>query len=91
MTAALDFTGGRSDRAKRIAELERRLVDELKPLARVAYNLRWSWIRRGGLVFAEIDPHRWRLAGRNPVRFLFEPELRPPARRRAGPEHRRSA
>jgi starch phosphorylase len=23
-------------------------------------------------VFAEIDPHRWRLAGRNPVRFLFE-------------------
>ena len=65
-------TFGRSDRAQRIAELERRLVDPLKPLARVAYNLRWSWIRRGGLVFAEIDPHRWRLAARNPVRFLFE-------------------
>src|SRR3954471_11240268 len=61
-----------TDRGKRIAELERRLVGELKPLARVAYDLRWSWIRRGGLVFAEIDPHRWRLAGRNPVRFLHE-------------------
>ena len=72
MTPDPDMTFGRSDRATRIAELERRLVDELKPLARVAYNLRWSWIRRGGLVFAEIDPHRWRLASRNPVRFLFE-------------------
>ena len=72
VSEAPDPTFGRSDRAKRIAELERRLVDPLKPLARVAYNLRWSWIRRGGLVFAEIDPHRWRLAGRNPVRFLFE-------------------
>jgi starch phosphorylase len=65
-------TYGRSDRAKRITELERRLYDELKPLARVAYDLRWSWIRRGGQVFSDIDVHRWRLAGRNPVRFLFE-------------------
>jgi starch phosphorylase len=71
VTSLADVTYGRSDRAKRIAELERRLVDELKPLARVAYNLRWSWIRRGGLVFAEIDPHRWRLTGRNPVKFLW--------------------
>jgi starch phosphorylase len=71
VTATGDVTYGRSDRAKRIAELERRLVDELKPLAKVAYDLRWSWIRRGGLVFAEIDPHRWRLTGRNPVKFLF--------------------
>ena len=71
MTLASDVTYGRSDRGKRIAELERRLVDELKPLARIAYDLRWSWIRRGGLVFAEIDPHRWRLTGRNPVKFLF--------------------
>jgi starch phosphorylase len=72
VTNAADLTYGRSDRAKRVAELERRLVDELKPLARVAYDLRWSWIRRGGLVFSEIDLHRWRLAGRNPVRFLYE-------------------
>ena len=72
MSVAPDVAYGRSDRAQRIAELERRLVDELKPLARAAYNLRWSWVRRGGLVFSEIDPHRWRLAGRNPVRFLFE-------------------
>jgi glycogen phosphorylase len=63
---------GRSDRAKRVEELQRRLVPELDPLATVAYDLRWSWIRGGPAVFAAIDPHRWRLAGRNAVRFLFE-------------------
>jgi hypothetical protein len=63
---------GHSDRAKRIDELQRRLVPELDPLANVAYDLRWSWIRGGPAVFAAIDPHRWRLAGRNAVRFLFE-------------------
>ena len=67
-----DVTYGRSDRAARIEELQRRLVDELDPLASVAYDLRWSWIRGGGSVFAAIDAHRWRLAGRNPVKFLFE-------------------
>jgi starch phosphorylase len=67
-----DFTYGRSDRAARIWELERRLVRTLDPLASVAYNLRWSWIRGGSSVFAEIDPHRWTLARENPVKFLFE-------------------
>ncbi len=67
-----DVTFGRSDRASRVAELQRRLVDELDPLAAVAYDLRWSWIRGGSSVFVSIDPHRWRLAGRNPIKFLFE-------------------
>jgi glycogen phosphorylase len=61
-----------TDVVHRIEELEDRLVPELRPLARVAYNYRWSWIREGDRVFAAIDPHRWRLAAQNPVEFLFE-------------------
>jgi starch phosphorylase len=61
-----------SDVAARVEELEARLVPALRPLARIAYNYRWSWIRGGRAVFAEIDPHRWRLSGENPVHFLLE-------------------
>jgi starch phosphorylase len=61
-----------TDHADRIGELEDRLVPELRPLAAVAYNYRWSWVRGGADVFAAIDRHHWRLVGENPVRFLFE-------------------
>jgi len=61
-----------TDVALRIEELEDRLVPELRPLARVAYNYRWSWTRDGSATFAAIDAHRWRLVGQNPVEFLFE-------------------
>ena len=39
-------------------------------------------MRRGGLVFSEIDPHRWRLAGRNPVQVPLRAHARAPARGR---------
>jgi glycogen phosphorylase len=61
-----------TDVGARIEELEGHLVPELRPLASVAYNYRWSWVRDGAAVFAAIDPHHWRLVSANPVRFLFE-------------------
>jgi starch phosphorylase len=54
-------------RAELLAE---RLDEDLRPLARVAYNYRWSWSADGEAVFRDIDPHGWRLSGRNPVLFL---------------------
>ncbi len=39
------FAPGAADLESRIAVLGERLVDGLKPLARVAYNYRWSWAR----------------------------------------------
>jgi starch phosphorylase len=64
------FVPGASDLESRIGVLEERLVDGLKPLARVAYNYRWSWAKDGTAVFRDINPHRWALSGENPVRFL---------------------
>jgi starch phosphorylase len=61
-----------SDVASRIEELEARLVPELRPLAGIAYDYRWSWTRGGPSVFERIDPLRWRLVRENPVRFLSE-------------------
>lgn len=46
------------------------LPSVLAPLARIAYNYRWTWTPGGSDVFASIDPHAWRLMGESPVRFL---------------------
>ena len=54
------------------ADLAEHLPDGLKPLASVAYNYRWSWLPGGEAVFREINPHRWELAGGNPVKFLSD-------------------
>lgn len=59
-----------SDLGRRTARLAERLPKGLRPLARVAYNYRWSWARDGAALFRDVDPHRWTLAGENPVRFL---------------------
>ena len=64
------FVPGAADLESRISVLERRLCDGLKPLARVAYNYRWAWSKDGPEVFRDINPHRWALAGENPVQFL---------------------
>jgi starch phosphorylase len=56
--------------ARRVAVLEDRLVDGLKPLASVAYNYRWSWHPDGEALFRDISPFRWERSGKNPVRFL---------------------
>jgi len=70
----LDFgrIAGAAEIAERAADLAEQLPDGLKPLASVAYNYRWSWLPGGEAVFREINPHRWELAGGNPVKFLSD-------------------
>ncbi len=53
-------------------ELAGRVPPALRPLARVAYNYRWSWLPGGPELFASLDPHRWEMCARNPVRQLRE-------------------
>jgi starch phosphorylase len=50
--------------------LARRVPTALEPLARLAYNYRWSWAPDGPGIFAAIDPQRWHDVGRNPVALL---------------------
>jgi starch phosphorylase len=57
--------GGR-DIERAIAELAERLPPPLAPLARIAYNYRWSWFPGGATVFREIDPASWRRGECNP-------------------------
>jgi starch phosphorylase len=49
-----------------------RLPEPLVPLARVAYNYRWSWAADGPPCFEALDPDRWTRVGANPVRMLRE-------------------
>ena len=64
------FVPGAADLAARTEILAEQLSESLKPLARVAYNYRWSWAPDGPAVFRDINPHRWALSWANPVRFL---------------------
>jgi starch phosphorylase len=66
------MSAGAADIAQRAADLAEHLPNGLKPLAAVAYNYRWSWLPGAEEVFREINPHRWGLAGANPVRFLSD-------------------
>jgi glycogen phosphorylase len=61
-----------ADTEAAVARVAARLPDELKPLARLAYNYRWSWEPGGADVFRELEPHAWDRGGRNPVRQLTE-------------------
>ena len=70
------------DLEERVANLAERLPEGLRPLARVAYDYRWSWARDGDALFSDIDAHRWERSARNPVRFLAE--LGPRMQARAG-------
>jgi glycogen phosphorylase len=55
--------------ADRLASL---LPAELDPLARLAFNYRWSWEPEGEAVFRAVDEHGWELSGHNPVRLLSD-------------------
>ena len=52
--------------------LAARIPEALAPLARIAYNYRWSWAPDGPALFRDLDPHRWELCAGNPVRVLAE-------------------
>lgn len=53
-------------------QLAARVPSRLAPLARLAFNYRWSWTLGGEAVFEAVDPHRWRACRNNPVRLLQE-------------------
>ena len=65
---------GRSDIRRAAEELAERLPDRLAPLARLAYNYRWSWLPGGPELFAAIE--RFELSLQNPVRLLQEASTR---------------
>ncbi|MGB0094654.1 MAG: alpha-glucan family phosphorylase [Solirubrobacteraceae bacterium] len=67
------------------AELAERLPGELAPLARLAYNYRWSWLPGGPELFRQVDAERFELCLQNPVRLLQEASTRV-LRRAAGDE-----
>ncbi|MCC7362787.1 MAG: alpha-glucan family phosphorylase [Dehalococcoidia bacterium] len=48
------------------------LAPGLEPLARLAYNYRWSWDPAAEALFRRIDPEHWLRCGENPVRLLQE-------------------
>ena len=63
---------GTRDIADAVEDLERRLPAVLSPLARLAYNYRWSWMPGGREVFRAIDPPRWSAYHENPLQMLRE-------------------
>jgi starch phosphorylase len=63
---------GAGDVERAAAELAERLPLPLAPFARIAYNYAWSWQPDGHEVFSRIDPARFELVLRNPVRLLQE-------------------
>ncbi len=66
------MAAGDHDVAAAVAVLAARLPEPLKPLARLAYNYRWSWAPDGAATFEAVDPERWARVSANPVRLLAE-------------------
>jgi glycogen phosphorylase len=63
---------GREDVRRAAEDLAERLPETLAPLARIAYNYRWSWLPGGPEVFRAVDAERFALTNQNPVRLLQE-------------------
>jgi glycogen phosphorylase len=63
---------GAQDIARAVDELAKQLPEPLAPLARLAYNYRWSWLPGGPELFASLDHERFELCLQNPVRLLQE-------------------
>jgi starch phosphorylase len=63
---------GRHDLELAADDLAQRLPDALAPLARLAFNYRWSWLPGAPELFASLDPARFELCLQNPVRLLSE-------------------
>ena len=71
---------GRRDVRSAAEDLAQRLPSALGPLARLAFNYRWSWLPGGPELFASVDAERFVLCGQNPVRLLQEAPARVLAR-----------
>ncbi len=71
-TRLVDITAlpGAREADLRAAHIASRLPAELAPLARIAFDYRWSWDPDGAELFRSLDPLAWELNGRNPVRQL---------------------
>ncbi len=67
---------GRRDIQAAALDLAQRLPAALAPLARLAFNYRWSWLPGGPELFASVDRERFVLCGQNPVRLLQESPAR---------------
>ena len=63
---------GDKDIDRAVEQLALQLPGRLRPLARVAYDYRWSWSPDGAATFGRIDPGRWQRCGANPLRLLTE-------------------
>jgi starch phosphorylase len=75
------MSNGHAELSRAAEMLASQVPDPLAPLARLAYNYRWSWMPGGTDLFRSVDPHRWDLCAGNPVRLLQEAGVE--ARRRA--------
>jgi starch phosphorylase len=67
---------GREDVRRAAGDLAERIPAALAPLARLAYNYRWSWLAGGPELFRRVDPDRFELCCQNPVRLLQEASSR---------------
>lgn len=61
---------GDHDIAAAVDDLASRLPAPLAPLARVAFDLAWTWAPDGAATFAAVDPERWELVGGNALGLL---------------------
>ena len=66
------LTDGGDDLRRAAEDLAGRLPEALAPLARLAFNYRWSWLPGGPELFAAVDSDRFARCGQNPVRLLQE-------------------
>jgi starch phosphorylase len=75
-TSPTTHHNGRSDLDCAVADLSERIPSALAPLARLAYNYRWSWTAGGHELFESVDRERFALCGQNPLRLLQESPAR---------------
>jgi starch phosphorylase len=66
------MSNGQADLARAAENLASQVPEPLAPLARLAYNYRWSWMPDGKEVFRALDPLRWEKVAGNPIRLLQE-------------------
>ncbi|HLH65079.1 MAG TPA: alpha-glucan family phosphorylase [Solirubrobacteraceae bacterium] len=72
MENSIELHDGLGDLERAAGELAERVPAALAPLARVAYNYRWTWTPGGHELFSSIDPERFERCAHNPVRLLLE-------------------